>query len=215
MSSSAAAASGTLFVVSAPSGAGKTSLVRALTGRDPGVTVSVSHTTRARRPGERDGEHYHFVDAGVFASMCERDEFLEHAEVFGNRYGTSRAGVAQRLHAGMDVVLEIDWQGARQVRARVPDAVGVFVLPPSLEQLRRRLEGRGQDGPEVIKRRMRAAVDEISHYREYDYLLVNDRFDTALDELCAIVTARRLGQHAQARRLAGLLDALLAGHGLD
>lgn len=215
MSNSAAATSGSLFVVSAPSGAGKTSLVRALTGRDPGVTVSVSHTTRARRPGERDAEHYHFVDDVTFARMCDQDAFLEHAEVFGNRYGTSRAGVEQQLHAGLDVVLEIDWQGARQVRARVPDSVGVFVLPPSLEQLRRRLEGRGQDDPQVIGRRMRAAVDEISHYGEYDYLLVNDRFEAALDDLCAIVTARRLRRDAQSRRLAGLLDALLAAHGQD
>jgi len=212
MSSSAtSAAAGTLFVVSAPSGAGKTSLVRALTGRDAHVTVSVSHTTRARRSGERDGEHYHFVDEATFARMCRQDAFLEHAQVYGNRYGTSRASVDERLLAGLDVVLEIDWQGARQIRERVADSVGVFVLPPSLQQLRRRLEGRGQDDAEVIKRRMQAAVDEIAHYREYDFLLVNDHFETALDELCAIVTARRLGQRAQCRRLAGLLDALLAG----
>ena len=214
-SSAASAAPGTLFVVSAPSGAGKTSLVRALTGRDPSVTVSVSHTTRARRSGERDGEHYHFVEASAFVQMCERDEFLEHAQVFGNRYGTSRALVEERLGAGVDVVLEIDWQGARQVRASIADSIGVFVLPPSLGQLRQRLEARGQDDPEVIGQRMRAAVDEISHFHEYDYLIVNEHFDTALNELCAIVSARRLRQRAQRQRLSRMLEDLLAGHGRD
>jgi guanylate kinase len=216
MSSSATgAAPGTLYVVSAPSGAGKTSLVRALVARDAGVKLSVSHTTRARRPGERDAEHYHFVDAATFARMCDEGAFLEHAQVFGNRYGTSRAAVDGPLRAGLDIVLEIDWQGARQVRNLLPDSVGIFVLPPSLEQLRVRLESRGQDGPEIIQARMRAAVREIAHYQEYDYLVVNDRFDTALDELSAIVTARRLGQNIQRRRLHGLLEGLLAGYPKD
>jgi len=209
--SEAAAAPGTLFVVSAPSGAGKTSLVRALIAADPRVAVSVSHTTRERRPGERDGDHYHFVDAVTFARMCERDAFLEQAEVFGHRYGTARAAVEERLAAGFDVVLEIDWQGARQVRARMPQCVGVFVLPPSLEQLRARLEARGRDDAATIAQRMRAAVRELSHHAEYDYLLVNDDFHRALGELRAVVAASRLAAPAQRRRLAPLLEALLAG----
>ncbi len=202
---------GTLFVVSAPSGAGKTSLVRALLERDPGVVLSVSHTTRDPRPGERDGDHYHFVDAATFSRMCEEGAFLEHATVFGNSYGTSRAAVEERLERGRDVVLEIDWQGARQVRAQLPASVGVFVLPPSLEQLRERLRARAQDDAEVIDARMQAAVREIAHWQEYDYLVVNDDFQRALGDLAAIVTASRLGQPAQRRRLRPLLDRLLAG----
>lgn len=205
-------APGTLFVVSAPSGAGKTSLVRALLARDPKVVLSVSHTTRAMRPGERDGDHYDFVDAPTFASMRADGAFLEHATVFGNSYGTSWPGVAQRLDTGLDVILEIDWQGARQVRDQMPGSVGIFVLPPSLAQLRRRLESRGQDDEATIEGRMRAAVEEIGHYREYDYLLVNDVFEQALEELAAVVTSRRLAQTSQRRRLAPLLAALVAGN---
>jgi len=205
-------APGTLFVVSAPSGAGKTSLVRALLARDPKVTLSVSHTTRTRRPGERDGDHYHFVDTPTFASMRADGAFLEHAAVFGNSYGTSRTSVAQRLDTGLDVILEIDWQGARQVREQMPGSVGIFVLPPSLAQLRGRLENRAQDDAATIEGRMRAAVEEISHYQEYDYLVVNDGFEQALEELAAVVTSRRLGQASQRRRLAPLLAALLAGN---
>ncbi len=200
---------GTLFIVSAPSGAGKTSLVRALVEREPGVTLSVSHTTRPPRPGERDGVDYHFVDAATFERMVAEDAFLEHAEVFGNRYGTARATVERELEADRDVILEIDWQGARQVRAAMPGAVSVFILPPSREALEQRLRGRGQDDEAVIARRMARAVDEISHYDEYDYLVVNDVFETALEELRAIVRATRLRLPAQAARHAGLLRRLL------
>ena len=206
-------APGTLFVVSAPSGAGKTSLVRALIARHDGVTISVSHTTRPMRPGERDGDHYYFVDAPAFEAMREDGAFLEHATVFGNSYGTSRRSVTERLDNGLDVILEIDWQGARQVREQMPDSVGIFLLPPSLEQLRARLRARGQDDEATIEGRMRAAVEEISHYQEYDYLVVNDDFEQALGELGAVVISRRLAQAAQRRRLAPLLDALVAGHG--
>ena len=209
---SAQQASGTLFVVSAPSGAGKTSLVRALLARDTKVALSVSHTTRSMRAGERDGDHYHFVDAQTFDSMRADGDFLEHAAVFGNSYGTSRHSVTQRLDAGLDVILEIDWQGARQVRGQMPDSVGIFVLPPSLAQLRERLQSRAQDDAATIERRMRAAVEEISHYQEYDYLVVNEVFEQALEELAAVVTSRRLAQASQRRRLAPLLADLLAGH---
>jgi guanylate kinase len=199
-----------LFVVSAPSGAGKTSLVRALVAVDSRVAISVSHTTRAPRPGEREGDHYHFVDAPTFERMRRRDAFLESAQVFDNAYGTSRAAVESKLATGQDVMLEIDWQGARQVRQRAADCVTVFVLPPSLAALRARLEARGQDGPEVVARRMRAAVAEIAHHDEYEYLLVNDDFDTALGHLRAVVTARRLQGPARRHALAPLIAGLLA-----
>lgn len=208
-------ASGTLFVVSAPSGAGKTSLVRALLERDPQVRLSVSHTTRTQRPAERDGDHYHFVDTRTFDAMRANDAFLEHAQVFGNSYGTSRESVEKRLARGIDVVLEIDWQGARQIRKQLSGIVGIFILPPSLEQLRARLQSRGQDDAETIARRMQAAVQEISHYQEYDYLIVNDDFNTACLELSAIVTSQRLGQAAQAKRLHDLLATLVANSSTD
>jgi guanylate kinase len=201
-------ASGTLFVVSAPSGAGKTSLVRTLLKRDSQVKLSVSHTTRSRRSAERDGDHYHFVDTATFELMRAGGEFLEHAQVFGHFYGTSHATVARRLAEGIDVILEIDWQGARQVRQHISGCVGIFILPPSLTQLRARLQSRAQDDPAVIDRRMQMAVQEISHYQEYDYLIVNDDFETACQELSALVTAQRLGQTMQARRLRNLLIEL-------
>jgi len=204
-------ASGTLFVVSAPSGAGKTSLVRALLARDEQIVLSVSHTTRARRAGERDGDHYYFVDTTTFDLMRVGDEFAEYAQVFGNHYGTSRDAVQQRLARGFDVILEIDWQGARQIRRQMSGSVGVFILPPSLEHLRTRLRSRAQDEGKVIEQRMQAAVREISHYQEYDYLIVNDDFETACEELSAIVNSQRLRQTAQAWRLRGLLDALISG----
>ena len=204
-------ASGTLFVVSAPSGAGKTSLVRALLASDAQVKLSVSHTTRPRRPVERDGDHYHFVDTATFELMRVGDEFLEHAQVFGNLYGTSRTAVQQRLAQGVDVVLEIDWQGARQIRRQMSGSVGIFILPPSLQHLHERLQSRAQDDGKVIEQRMQAAVQEISHFQEYDYLLVNDDFDTACRELGAIVSSQRLRQTVQAARLRGLLDTLIAG----
>jgi guanylate kinase len=202
---------GSLFVVSAPSGAGKTSLVRTLIESDTGVVASVSHTTRDPRPGEREGDHYHFVDPATFERMADQGAFLEHARVFGRAYGTSRAAVQARLERGLDVILEIDWQGARQVREQMSDSVGVFILPPSLAQLRTRLEARGQDDARVIASRMSAAVREIAHHAEFDYLVVNDRFESALDELAAIVTARRLACAVQCRRHAALIGELLAG----
>jgi guanylate kinase len=201
---------GTLYIVSAPSGAGKTSLLKALVERDPRIRVSISHTTRAMRPGEVDGVDYHFVDVDLFARMIGEGAFLEHAQVFGNFYGTSEQAVREVLSTGDDVVLEIDWQGARQVRRRFPGAVSVFILPPTPEALRERLTGRGQDSAEVIERRMADARSEMEHYPEYDYLVINDRFEQALDELEAVVVSQRLRGEAQARRLGAQLSALLA-----
>lgn len=201
---------GTLYIFAAPSGAGKTSLVKALLETADNIEVSVSHTTRAPRPGEVDGVNYHFVDVTAFQAMAARGDFLEHAQVFDNFYGTARANIEQRLAAGVDVILEIDWQGARQVRTQFPDSIGVFILPPSRPALEERLRGRGQDGEEVIARRMRDAVSEISHYAEFDYLVINDDFSTALAELAAIVTARRLRTEIQTSRHAAMLQALLA-----
>jgi guanylate kinase len=200
---------GTLFIVSAPSGAGKTSLVRALLAQDAGVAVSVSYTTRPSRPGERDGIDYRFVDQKRFLSMLEAGEFLEHAEVFGNFYGTARAAVADRLEQGSDVILEIDWQGAQQVRQAFPACIGIFILPPSRTVLRERLTGRKQDDTAVIERRMQAAVDEISHYSEYDFIVVNDDFGAALADLRAILRAERLRLPAQTERHQELLRDLL------
>lgn len=201
---------GTLYIVSAPSGAGKTSLVQALTQRDLNVRVSVSHTTRAMRPGEADGVDYWFVQESAFLGMQERAEFLEHANVFGNHYGTSRAGVEEALSSGVDVILEIDWQGAEQVREQAPDSLSIFILPPSRETLRERLEKRGQDQPEVIDKRMAEAVAEMSHYADYDYLVVNDDFETAIADLQAILQVRRLEMVAQENACAGLLKDLLS-----
>jgi len=200
---------GVLFVVSAPSGAGKTSLLRALIPSDPRLQLSVSHTTRAPRPGEQDGEHYHFVDRPRFEAMVAAGAFLEHAQVFDNFYGTAEQSVRDVLAAGRDVVLEIDWQGAREMRARFPVAVSVFIVPPDVQTLRERLSGRGQDSAEVIERRMRAARRELSHYGEYDYLVVNDDFAQALADLRAIVAAERLRRHRQEAALAAVLAAML------
>ncbi len=200
----------TLYIVSAPSGAGKTSLLKALVATDDAIQVSVSHTTRPMRPGEVDGVDYHFVDKEAFMAMVERGEFLEHAQVFDNFYGTSEAAIREQLGRGLDVVLEIDWQGARQVRQRFADAVSIFILPPSPEALRQRLTGRGQDSEEVIERRMRDARSEMSHYPEYDYLIINDVFDEALEQLRAVVEAQRLREPLQAVKLAAKLKALLA-----
>ena len=204
-------ATGTLYILSAPSGAGKTSLLKALREQDGALQVSVSHTTRTMRPGEEDGRHYHFVGREAFQQMVADGEFLEHAEVFGNFYGTSEAEVRLQLEQGRDTVLEIDWQGARQVRERFPEALSVFILPPSPEALLDRLSARGQDSDEVIEERMRQAVSEMSHYEEFDYLVINDDFDTALGELAAIVNARRLRLSAQASRHAERIRALLQG----
>ncbi|MFG6158671.1 guanylate kinase [Halomonas sp. 1390] len=202
-------AQGTLFIVSAPSGAGKTSLVRELIESLDGIQVSVSHTTRERREGEVDAVNYHFVDVPTFEAMVEQGDFFEYARVFDNYYGTSRSAVQAMLTAGQDVILEIDWQGARQVRAQLPDAVSVFILPPSREELERRLAGRGTDEHAVIARRMRDAVDEMSHHDEYDYLVINDDFTTALRELQSLVIARRLTRERVSEHHAPLLAALL------
>ncbi|MDM7322415.1 MAG: guanylate kinase [Gammaproteobacteria bacterium] len=201
---------GQLYVISAPSGAGKTSLVKALRETLPGIAVSVSHTTRAMRPGEVDGVHYHFVDHATFERMVEHGDFLEHARVFDNYYGTSKAAVEMGLAAGQDVILEIDWQGARQVRALFPEARGIFILPPARAVLEARLRDRGQDGEEVIARRMRDAVTEMQHYDEFDYVVVNDVFDEALHELACIFRAERLRLARAQARHAILIQDLLA-----
>ena len=201
---------GTLYVFAAPSGAGKTSLVKALVDQSDGIEVSVSHTTRAPRPGEVDGVNYHFTDVATFNAMVNEGAFLEHAQVFDNFYGTAKANIEERLAAGVDVILEIDWQGARQVRQQFPDSLGVFILPPSRQALEDRLRGRGQDGDEVIARRMQDAVSEMSHYAEFDFLVINDDFDTALEELKAVITANRLRNPLQAARHGQMLDELLA-----
>lgn len=200
---------GTLYIVSAPSGAGKTSLIRALVGTDPEFVVSVSYTTRAPRLGEEDGVDYHFVDEGVFREMIDAGEFLEHARVFDHYYGTSHRAVAAQLAEGRDVILEIDWQGARQVRTAVPGALGIFILPPSRAALRQRLQGRKQDDEAVIERRMRDAESELSHYPEYDFIVINNDFGQALEDLRAILRARRLGVSSQTVRHRDLLHALL------
>ncbi|MCK9532696.1 MAG: guanylate kinase [Gammaproteobacteria bacterium] len=205
-----AAARGTLYVISAPSGAGKTSLVKALLGSLDEVAVSISHTTRAPRPGEQNGREYHFVDVPAFRALIEQGAFLEHAQVFDNYYGTSRASIQDQLASGLDVILEIDWQGARQVRDTMPGCRSIFVLPPSRAALEARLTGRGQDSAEVIARRMRDAVNEMQHWAEYDYLIVNDNFDDALAELRAVFVAGRLKREVQAVRHEGLLRSLLA-----
>ncbi|MCE8035304.1 guanylate kinase [Billgrantia tianxiuensis] len=201
---------GTLFIVSAPSGAGKTTLVRELIESLDGIQVSVSHTTRARRRGEVDGVNYHFVEIAEFEAMIARGEFFEYARVFDNFYGTSRPAVEALLEAGQDVILEIDWQGARQVREQLPDAVSIFILPPSRDELERRLASRGTDEHATIARRMRDAVSEMSHYDEYDYLVINDDFTTALRELQALVISRRLSLARVQESHGPLLAALLS-----
>jgi len=178
---------GSLFIIAAPSGGGKTSLVNALLKHDPRLVLSISHTTRPARPGELDGQHYHFVTEPEYEQMVKNGDFMEHAQVFDYYYGTNRKSVALQLEQGFDVILEIDWQGARQVRTVFPDCCLVFIIPPSLDDLRKRLTGRGQDSAKVIQRRMRDAQAEISHWAEFDHLVVNDNFDTALEELLAII----------------------------
>lgn len=201
---------GTLFIVSAPSGAGKTSLVAALAESTPRLRISVSHTTRPMRPGEQHGVDYHFIERGDFVRQVEEGRFLEHAEVFGNLYGTSSDWVNQTLVGGEDVILEIDWQGAQQVRRLMPDATGIFILPPSLDELAERLRGRAQDDQEVIRSRLAGAQQEMTHYGEFDYLIVNDDFQRALEDLRAVVQARRLSQERQDRALYPMLRDLLS-----
>ena len=203
------AAQGFLYIISAPSGAGKTSLVKALLERDERIRVSVSHTTRAARPGEEDGVAYNFVDLTEFDRLIEAGQFLEYAEVFTNKYGTSKGWVESQLSHGIDVILEIDWQGAEIVREKMPEARSIFILPPSREELLRRLTGRGTDSDEVIAGRMAQAESEMSHYGDFDYLVINDQFDTALDQLAAIFTANRLEMVVQQQAQQSLLAELL------
>jgi guanylate kinase len=200
---------GKLYVISAASGAGKTSLVNALLQQVPSVEVSVSHTTRAPREGEVDGVNYHFVSADTFEKMVEDAEFFEHATVFGNMYGTSQQHVEDQLLAGKDVILEIDWQGARQIRRLIPDCSTIYIVPPSTEALRQRLTSRGQDDDEVIDRRMQEAVSEMSHYVEFDYLVINDDFEQAREDLVAIINGNRMLLERQQDEHAELLAQLL------
>ena len=200
---------GTLYTVSAPSGAGKTSLVKALIESSEQVRVSVSHTTRPIRPGEHDGTNYHFTERSTFQQMIKDKAFLEYAEVFGNYYGTSTSWVQNTLNSGTDVILEIDWQGAQQIKQLLPAAVSIFVLPPSQSALRERLTNRGQDDGSVIDQRMAEAVNEMSHYQQGDYLVINDDFDTALNNLRSILHAVRLSRSSQMKRHRQLLEELL------
>lgn len=200
---------GTLYTVSAPSGAGKTSLVNSLIERCGGLQVSVSHTTRPMRPAEKDGVNYHFVSESVFALMLDRGEFLEHAKVFGNLYGTSNVWLKEQLKRGVDLILEIDWQGARQVKQLLPQTQSIFILPPSRQALQQRLSLRGQDDPDIIEDRMDAAVAEISHYVESDFLVVNKDFDLALEQLHSIVLSQRLRTSRQQTILSEMLQNLL------
>jgi guanylate kinase len=200
---------GTLFIVAAPSGAGKSSIVNALLARDPRLCLSISFTSRQPRPGERHAEHYNFISADEFKAMVAAGDFFEHALVHGDWKGTARQSVLPQLAAGKDVVLEIDWQGARQVRRQIPDAIGLFILPPSREALEQRMRSRGQDSEEVIARRLAAAREEMSHYDEFDYVVVNEVFDDAVDEACAIVAASRARRPVQRERHAALIEELL------
>jgi guanylate kinase len=197
---------GNLFVVVAPSGAGKTSLVNELLKREPNIQLSISYTTRSPRPGEEHGREYHFVDRARFEAMIASGDFLEHANVYGNYYGTSKRWIEEQLSQDHDVLLEIDWQGTRQVKKLFPHAVGVAILPPSIEELRRRLEARGKDSRETIEARMAVAREEISHVLEFEYIIVNERFEVAAGDLQSIVRAARLSRPQQEKRLAPLLD---------
>lgn len=200
---------GTLYIVSAASGTGKTSLLKALLEQTNGISLSVSHTTRDARVGEENGVHYHFVGKNTFHNLIEDGDFLEHAEVFGNFYGTSQSAVERQLNDGEDVILEIDWQGAEQVRKLMPTAVSIFILPPSRDALLSRLQGRGQDSDEIIQGRMNEAVSEMSHYNEFDYIVVNDVFETALDELKSVFAANRLTTARQSDEHGAMISQLL------
>ena len=204
---------GNLYILSAPSGAGKSSLIAALLEKDMAkkMMVSVSHTTRQPRPGEENGVHYHFVDVAEFELLIEQGAFLEYAKVFGgNYYGTSLPAIEKNLAAGIDVFLDIDWQGAQQIREKVPSVKSIFILPPSLAELERRLIGRGQDSSDVIAERMSKAMDEISHYNEYDYVIVNDNFEQALADLQSILRAEKLTLGYQDSQNCALIQELLA-----
>jgi guanylate kinase len=201
---------GNLFVIAAPSGAGKTSLVKAVVESMPGITVSISHTTRPIRPGEMHGTNYYFIDKAEFQHMIDHEDFLEHAIIFDNLYGTSKSWVAQTLAKGQDVILEIDWQGQQQIKQLFPQSISIFILPPSLSALQDRLIRRNQDSADIIKKRLADARDTVSHLPEFDYLVVNDEFETALGELKTIVAACRLTQKRQSRKYAGLIEDLEA-----
>jgi guanylate kinase len=202
--------SGSLYIVAAPSGAGKSTLVNALLKRESDIKLSVSYTSRGPRPGEQNGVHYHFVSSETFMAMVDRGEFFEYAIVHGDLKGTARTAVEQQLAKGLDVLLEIDYQGARLVRHLMPDSISIFILPPSREELERRLRSRAQDSEEVIRRRLAGSRAEISHAHEFDYIIVNENFERALDDLTTIVHASRLRQRVQTARLKALVDGLLA-----
>jgi guanylate kinase len=206
---------GTLFIVAAPSGAGKSSLVNAVLAREPGIVLSISFTSRAPRPGERHAQHYHFVDKAEFERMIAAGDFFEHALVHGDYKGTARQSVEPQLKAGKDVLLEIDWQGARQVREKMCDCVSVFILPPSTDALETRMRNRGQDSDATIARRLAAAREEMSHFDEFDYVIVNENFDAAAAELRAIFVAHRLRREAQKKRHAALIERLLKPQGTE
>lgn len=199
-----------LFVVSAPSGAGKTSLLKQLISELDKVQTSISHTTRTKREAEVDGVDYHFVGLKQFTDLVSENAFFEHAEVFGNHYGTSKASISEQLAKGIDVILEIDWQGARQIKKQLPESLSIFILPPSKQELEKRLQGRGQDDESIIQGRMDAAIDEMSHYDEYGYLVINDDFAQAVSEIKAIILAERLKMTLQCKKHAQLLANLLA-----
>lgn len=202
---------GTLYIVAAPSGAGKSSIVNAVLARDANICLSISFTSRAPRPGERHAEHYHFVSAQEFERMVEVGDLFEHARVHGDWKGTARQSVEPQLAQGKDVLLEIDWQGARQVRAQLPGAVSVFILPPSREALEQRMRARGQDSEQVIAQRLAAAREEMCHYGEFDYVIINEDFDNAVDEMASIFVASRLRRDVQVARHSRLITALLSG----
>ncbi len=203
-------AKGILYIISAPSGAGKTTLVQALVESVAGVVVSVSHTTREKREGEQDGVNYHFIDVPSFETIRDNGDFLEYARVFDNYYGTSRQHIQEQLLKGLDVILEIDWQGARQIRQLMTDCISIFILPPSIESLRERLTSRGQDSEEIIQRRMREAVGEMSHYAEFDYIVINDDLQQALTELSSIFISQRLKRDYQQQKSIDLIAGLLS-----
>ncbi|HCU88834.1 MAG TPA: guanylate kinase [Gammaproteobacteria bacterium] len=199
---------GNLLIISAPSGAGKTSLVHGVVKRMQNIAASISHTTRPRRPGETDGVDYFFITEPEFEKMIQEGEFLEYAQVFGNLYGTSRTQIDRILDTGIDLLVELDWQGARSIRDIYPDTVSIFVMPPSEKALRERLVARRMDQKEIIQQRMQAAMSEISHYREYEFLVINDDFERALQELCLIVGASRLKTASQRKSLRQILDRM-------
>ena len=201
---------GKLIVISAPSGAGKTTLVEALCAADPKLMVSISHTTRPKRDGEKDGVAYHFTDVDSFREMVDAEQFLEHAKVFDNYYGTSKAALESQLSQGIDVILEIDWQGAESVRQLMPESISIFILPPSYQALETRLTGRGGDDAGTIQRRMDDAINELSHYKDYDYLVINDEFELAVSELQGLIAALRENQQPQQADLTEFVTRLMA-----